>query len=69
MALDGILLAETLDRASESVEQDQTAHMILLPHKPLFCQLILILLKSTTEVLGNSSPTPQNFFFSGRTGN
>ena len=33
MALDGILLAETIDRVSESVEQDQTAHM---------CRLILI---------------------------
>ena len=27
MALDGILLAETIDKASESVEQDQTARM------------------------------------------
>ena len=33
MALDGISLAETIDRASESVEQDQTARM---------CRLILI---------------------------
>ena len=33
MALDGILLAETVKRALESVEQDQTA---------LLCRLILI---------------------------
>ena len=33
MALDGVSLAETIDRASESVEQDQTARM---------CGLILV---------------------------
>ena len=33
MALDGVLLAETIGRAPESVEQDQTARM---------CRLILI---------------------------
>ena len=33
MVLDGVSLAETIDRASESVEQDQTARM---------CSLILI---------------------------
>ena len=30
MALDGVSLAETIDRASESVEQDQIARMCML---------------------------------------